>query len=166
MEKSRFCVKYLDENGVPSDRRPVWYDEGTGEGRVTRVLINASWFPSWKMWHDQAEKALTAALVEHDHFKGTYVMRGDSYPIVGDPHYLLEPDGVWQSGYTIWINALCPTEDEFYRAVAEAKERIANKGKPVAGQRIASLNAPLPLLPVCSRNFQQAPGTIGASFAH
>lgn len=164
-EKSYFCKKYVDDNGIQPNRRPVWYDEAQGyNGRVTRVFVSASWSPTWEEWHQQAEKALTAAVVEFDHFNSIYEKRGSSYPIVGEPQFLLERSNVWSDGFSIWVNALCPSLAEFERVIAEAKERIENNGKPLAGMRVASITEPLPMLPISSSEFQDEPGTIGASW--
>lgn len=161
--KAHFCKKYVDDNGIQTNRRPVWYDEDQGyNGKVTRVFVSASWFPTWEEWQPQAEKALTAATVEYDSFNGTYVKRGSSYPIVGTPQFLLERSSIWQGGFLTWVNALCPNRAEFERVVAEAKERIESNGKPRAGMRVASITDPLPMLPISSAEFQDEPGTIGA----
>ena len=161
--KSYFCRKFVDDNGIRRDRRPVWYDEDRGYyGKTTRVFVSASWFPTWEEWQPQAEKALTAASVEYDAYNGIYEKRGSSYPIVGDPQFLLERSLVWQGGFSIWINALCPSRSEFERVVAEAKERIENNGKPIAGMKVASITEPLPMLPISSSEFQSEPGTVGA----
>ena len=63
-EKSYFCKRFVDDNGIQQNRRPVWYDEDRGyNGKVTRIFVSASWFPTWAEWSQQAEKALQHSVV-------------------------------------------------------------------------------------------------------
>lgn len=165
-EKAYYCKRYIDDSGLfPKNRRPVWYDEDAGYfGKTTKVFVSASWFPAWEEWQPRAEKAIEAASIQYDAYTGHFEKRGSGYPVVGSPQFLLEKSDIWSGGYIVWVNCMCPSESEFERVVAEAKQRIEDQGKPLSGMRIASINTPLPVLPIPSSEFQTDPGTIGALY--
>ena len=163
-EQFRFCKKFWDENGGAADERPVWYEASDGQGgKVQRIFISATWFSNWERWKMEADRALSAALVRYDAFHGIFEKSGTSYPIAGEPHYLLEKSGIWKDEFTIWINALCPSKEQFDLTLVEARQKIANHGKPVQGARVASVTEPLPMLPIPSEWCQgSGAGTVGA----
>ena len=164
-EQFRFCKKFFDENGGQPDKRPVWTEESDGQGgKVQRVFISATWFPTWERWQPEAERALNAAVVQFDAFHGVFEKSGTSYPIVGEPHFLLEKSNVWGNEFTIWINGLCPDKEQFELTIAEARKKIENRGKSVPGQRVMASAEPLPLLPFPSAWCQTDLQTIGGSW--
>ncbi len=161
--KSYFCARYLSDNGVACDRYPVGYNVDREQGgKSTVILVNASWFTDWPSFHKQAEIALDAAAVEFDSFNSRYVKRGHTFPVSGAPQYLLEKNKLFEDTFDVWVNTLCPDEAEFQRVLSEARQRIENYKKPVAGMRIASFYESLPVLPIPSSEFQSVSGTIGA----
>ena len=164
--KFKFCTRYWDTNGGAADKRPAWYETSDGNGgKVQRVFISASWFPDWARWQPEAERALNAAVVRYDAYHGVFEKYGTSYPIVGEPHYLLEKSSIWKDDFTVWINALCPDQEQFEATFAEAKAKIANHGKPIRGARVASITEPLPMLPFPSAWCQDTgSGTVGAGW--
>ena len=169
-EKFRFCRRYWDENGGAIDKRPYWDEIGTEQtGKQQRVYINATWFPSWEKFSIEADRALTAAVVEYDAFHGRYVKSGTSYHISEKPHYLVE-EMTWPNIglYNIWINALCPDREQFEATLAEAKEKIESmkSGEIKPGFRVASLFDRKPdMLRYPSEWCQTTDNTVGALLA-
>jgi hypothetical protein len=155
--KGYLCAAYLDRHLVPKNRRPVAWDEDSRSGRCTHVFVNQSWLETWEEWEPKARIALDAAAVELDAFNDTFTKRGGSFPISSKPHFVLEEDKLMPGGFSVWINALCPSRAEFERTVAEAQARIAAHRQPFDGVRVAEFGAPLPLLPIHSREFQAEP---------
>lgn len=150
-----FNVRYWDGNGGRSDRRPVHWESGHAlSEKQLHLFVSADWFPDWQQWSVEAQRAIDSTLFRFDAFDGTFIKSGTSFPIAESPHFYVEKSELWQGGYSIWINALCPTEAEFVRTVAEAKERIAQYAAAAAELRVAEA---LPILPVSSADFQDAP---------
>ena len=150
-ESSHFNRRYWDENGGRPDKRPAWFDLDSGHsGKVTRIYVSATWHPTWAEWKPEADRALTAAVMEFDFFRGIYEQRGSSYPIVAEPRYLLQKNHVIRDQLDIWVNVCCPDSAEFERTLAEAKARIEDQSRPLIGMRSASFNEPLPMLPIDS----------------
>lgn len=169
-EKFHFCRQYWDDNGGRIDRRPYWDEIGTEQtGKEQRVYISARWFPNWEQFSIEADRALTAAVVEFNAYKGIYEKRGASYHISEKPHYLVEADTWPNTGeYHIWINALCPSKEQFDLTLAEAKEKIEGMkaGEIKPGFRVASLFDRKPeMLRYPSAWCQTTDNTVGALLA-
>lgn len=166
-EKYRYCRQYWDDNGGDAAKRPYWDEIGTEQtGKQQRVYLSTLWYRDWASFSVAADRALTAAVVEFNAYKGIYEKRGVSYPISEKPHYLVEADAWPNTGeYTIWINALCPDEDQFNATLAEAREKIEGMkaGEIKPGFRVASLFERKPdMLRYPSEWNQDKDGTIGA----
>ena len=154
-EKLRFCKQYWDTNGGDAAKRPYWDEIGAGStGKQQRVYLNTLWYGTWEKFAPAAELALNAAVVRYDAIHGEYVKEGTSYRISGEPHYLIEPQKWPGLGkYSVWINALCPSEEQFNFTLSEAREKIERmKNGDVSrpGFRVSSLfepPAPAPLYP-------------------
>ena len=165
-EKFRFCTRYWDANGGAVNKRPYWDEIGTETtGKRQRVYLNTLWYRDWATFSPAADRALTAACVQYDAYHDHFVKIGTAYPFDEKPRFLLEPEKWPNTGeYSIWVNCLCPDEASFNATLSEARERIENHGKPVAGKRIASITDPLPMLPFPSEWCQCMPRTVGASW--
>lgn len=156
IEKRTLCAEYLNRHIFPrNSRRPVTWDEGTPIGKTTKIYVSASWYEQWPDWKTQADIAREAHCLEFDRFNDFFVKGGSSYPLSGDPKFLLEKSAVFASGYEIWINVCCPGADEFQRTLAEAKRRISGYQND-SELRAADLD-PLPMLPIPSIEFQVEP---------
>lgn len=155
-EKLRFCTRYWDDTGGNPKKRPYWDAVGSEyNGKRQRVFISALWFPTWEAFQPEAERALAAAVVEYDHFQDKYAKSGASYPISGEPHFLVEKITNWgrrDDLYVPWINALCPSREQFDVTLAEAQRKIEGMKSGISspGFRVASLfeqQPPAPLYP-------------------
>ena len=152
-----FERRYWDGNGGRADHRPVWYDsDDTIRGRQTRMFISSSWFPNWPDWAAERDRALKARELKYDFFSGLYERRTDFelFPLAGEPHFEVEKDPVFEGGFAIWVNACCPSREAFEATLTEARERIRDYNQPL---RAMTSLAPLPVLPVNSADFQDAP---------
>lgn len=127
-ESGRFDRRIYLNAGGDAEKVPyhdvAWERNEYGERcKARRIFISASWFPDWKSWSRQARAALNAAIGgECDPFSSVQ-RSSEGYPISGTPHFLVE-DGLnilRNPDTAIWINACCPDEQEFNRAVAEAQ---------------------------------------------
>lgn len=159
--KLHFCKKYWDTNGGDPNKRPYWDFVGDGLiGRKQRVYVSALWFPTWEQWSVAAERALTAAVVEFDGHTDRFVKSGNSYPFAEKPHFLVEAITDWRQGdlFQLWINALCPDEEQFNHTLAEAQKAAeqmrARKIQP--GFKVASLFASPPPAPLYPSEWCQA----------
>ena len=157
IEKAHLCTEYLDRHLVPKNRRPIAWSEDTRGGIVSRIFISADWFDDWASWKQQADIARDAYTLQFDVFDQCFVKGGNAYPLSSEPRYFLEKSIVFPSGFTVWVNSMCPSRTEYERTVAEARERIKVYKQPLDGVRVAEFGAPLPLLPIPSGEFQAEP---------
>ena len=166
-EQFRFCRQYWDDNGGAVDQRPYWDEIGTEQtGKVQRVYINTQWFGTWEKFAVAADRALTAAVVQYDAYHDKYVKIGTAYKISEKPHFLIEPQGWPNAGlYSIWINALCPSEEQFTATLEEARQKIKDveSGEIKPGFRVASLFEKKPDAPLYPTEWcQDKDNTVGA----
>ena len=105
--------------GVP------YYDE-LPEQRKQRVYIDAAIFTKWEQWKSQADIARDAAIMGENCMTRAFVKRGDTLPLSADPPFMAERNWI-TFDYRIWINVLCPSETEFYRAVADCMSLIQER---------------------------------------
>ena len=150
-EKLHFCTRYWDENGGNPRQRPYWdVIGGDYVGRRQRVYLNTSWYRTWEEFAPAAERAVNAALMKFDAVQNTFVKSGASYSFSGDPHYMIEQKP-WPGSteYDVWINCLCPDEEQFLDTLSIARKRVENlkSGEIKPGFRVASLFEPQPPAP-------------------
>ncbi len=166
-EQFRFCRRYWDDNGGEVDKRPYWDEVGNEQtGKQQRVYINTLWFKDWPAFSVAADRALTAAVVQYDAYHDKYVKIGASYHISEKPHYLVELQGWPNAGlYNIWVNALCPSEEQFKATMEEARQKIKDmeSGEIKPSFRVASLFEEKPDAPLYPTEWcQEKDNSVGA----
>jgi len=119
---------YFEEDDKP---------RGANEICMLRVYVDARIFSTWEEWKPEAERAKQGMIRSkrpHDFLTGyLYFDREFS----GDPAFIVEEiPGI---GTRLWINVLCPSESEFYRARADAeKEATAREEMGKGGSGTAA----------------------------
>lgn len=119
---TNFNLSYWREHG---GQDLPYYDELPAQ-RKQRVYIDAAIFTRWETWKVQADIAREAAVMGQNPMTQGWVKRGDALPLSADPPFMAEYNRFTQE-YRLWINALCPSESEFKRAVAACAERARRR---------------------------------------
>lgn len=92
---------------------------------VIRVYVDARLFSTWESWKEEAERAKLGAIKGTDHRGEPTFFIGTGGDFSGDPAFIVELiPGI---GTRLWINVLCPSESEFYRAKAAAEAEAADR---------------------------------------
>lgn len=92
---------------------------------VIRVYVDARLFSTWENWKEEAERAKLGAIKGTDHRGEPTFFIGPGGDFSGDPAFIVELiPGI---GTRLWINVLCPSESEFYRAKAAAEAEAADR---------------------------------------
>lgn len=140
-ERFRFCARYWDADGGNPERRPHWDEVDNGyHGKKQRVFVSARWFPTWTLFKPQAERARAAASVAYNQRRNDFVISGTSYPLDDQPRFLLEPLKWPNVGeYAIWINVLCPDEEQFALILAEAQRKIQQENATAIGGSVREM---------------------------
>lgn len=90
---------------------------------VIRVYVDARLFSTWESWKEEAERAKLGAIKGTDYRGEPMFFIGTGGDFSGDPAFIVELiPGI---GTRLWINVLCPSESEFYRAKADAEAEAA-----------------------------------------
>ena len=92
---------------------------------VIRVYVDARLFSTWESWKEEAERAKLGAIKGTDYRGEPMFFIGTGGDFSGDPAFIVELiPGI---GTRLWINVLCPSESEFYRAKADAEAEAADR---------------------------------------
>lgn len=141
-EKFRFCTRYWDNDGGDPEKRPHWdeVDSGGYRGKKQRVFVSATWFPTWGQFKPQADRARAAACVAYNQQRNQFVVSGTSYPLDNQPRFLLEPLEWPNIGkHVIWVNVLCPDEEQFNFILAEAQRKIQQEKATAIGGSVREM---------------------------
>ena len=137
------------------DGREPYYDES---GERQRVYVDARFFPTWREWKPEADRARDVALLGEAKQEGATLF-GKSEALSGEPHFLVEKVySVWR----LWINVLCPSEVAFNETVtlakqeAERRDRVEKEHKEMAAVRGESQESTLYCSLLNSRDKQTA----------
>ena len=113
-----------------TDGNEPYFDEGRSSRGLNsfpgiRVYVDARLCSTWESWMDEADRAKLGAIKGTDHRGEPTFFIGPGGDFSGAPAFIVELiPGI---GTRLWINVLCPSESEFYRAKAAAEAEAADR---------------------------------------
>lgn len=132
-------------NGGGTDGNEPYYEEddnprGTNKVCMLRIYVDARIFSTWEAWKPEAERAKLGMIRTRCPQDCLSAYLHIDRELSGNPAFITEDiPGI---GTRLWINVLCPSESEFYRAraateeeAAERKNIVKNNGSTLAALR-------------------------------
>lgn len=124
-----FSLRAWRDAGGADGNEPYYEEDDNPRGSnkvcMLRVYVDARIFSTWEAWKPEAERAKLGMIRTRCPQDCLSASLNIDREFSGDPAFIVEE--IPNIGTRLWINVLCPSESEFYRARADAEEEAAER---------------------------------------